>query len=444
MATDAGLAALPDTPAGRQLRWYLERISSSGNGAADEDADRFIPAAGRRWLPQGEDVAEGWRRLGAQLAPFRIAAVVEDHEHSVTVEIKGAEGKRWRVVCEVETGKPYRIVALNWERLFDFEVTVREATEADGPVLADVERRCPIVLDDQSVTFDRGDGYFAFARLMEEVTVGLGFVDGVPAAINCGGVHEVRIGGEQMRIMTAIHTRVLPEHQKKGLWGAVSRILGEKYLSGQTAGSRGFVAANNSAMQRGFANTPHKWPVQALRCQLRCEDLAGPAAGRPATADDAARIVELINATHADEEMYLSYTVETLKARMQRAPGQYSWEQVRLTDEAVVGVWPAGESIRVIAETNGQRTVSLRGLVLDYGFEPGAEDALETLLRAWCGWLVDREFDTLSVFTSERSPGYERLRGLASAVDAFDMWTPGIPPPEGAEVSGLYVDQVYF
>ena len=47
-----------------------------------------------------------------------------------------------------------------------------------------------------------------------------------------------------------------------------------------------------------------------------------------------------------------------------RAPQEYAWEQVWLTDDAVVGVWPAGESIEVIVERDGRRTVSLRVLAL--------------------------------------------------------------------------------
>jgi hypothetical protein len=82
--------------------------------------------------------------------------------------------------------------------------------------------------------------------------------------------------------------------------------------------------------------------------------------------------------------------------------------------------------------------------VLDYGLLPGAEDELEALLRAWCAWLAERGMDTLSVFTSERSPGYDRLCALAREVDVFDMWTPGIDEPPGAAERGLYVDQVYF
>jgi hypothetical protein len=115
---------------------------------------------------------------------------------------------------------------------------------------------------------------------------------------------------------------------------------------------------------------------------------------------------------------------------------------VWLTDNAVVGVWPAGESIRILIDEKGVQTESRRGLMLDYGFALGAEGEFESLIRSWCGWLARRDFDTLSVFTSERSLGYDLLRGLATEVDAFDMW--GVEVPAGADKRGLYVDQIYF
>jgi hypothetical protein len=434
---------LPDTPAGEQVAWYLDRLASAGEGASDADDERLAKGLPARWLPSGPSSAEGWRRFHSQMAPFSIRSAEREGEYVVLLELLTAGDKRWRVRCEVEEKAPHRIAVLEWQRLFEFDVQVREATEADGPVLAEIERRCPIVLDDRTITFDRGDDYFAFARLMEDVTVGLGFVDGVPAAINCGAMRRAMVGGKETRMMTAIHTRVLPEHQKKGLWGAVSRVLGDKYQLG-TVGSQGFVSVANAAMQRGFANTPNKWPVRALRCQISCEKLAGPSVGISARREDAGRIVQLLNACHVEEELFVPYTVDSLTARLERAPKQYSWDSVRVTERAVVGVWPAGESIRVIVERDGHRQDSRRGLVLDYGFERGGEDEFEALLRAWCGWLAERGFDTLSVFTSELSPGYETLKALATEVDAFDMWTPGIEVPSGASERGLYVDQVYF
>ncbi len=439
------IKAIPGSPAGRQLAWYLGKLASAGEGASAAERARLTPALAALQPSTDKDAREAWRLLSSRFgSPLELESVKGASDSVIAIAMTAADGKRWRLSLEVEPEKPHRIAKVDWERIFEFDVTVREATESDGPVLTEIERRCPIVLRGRSVTFDRGEDYFAFARLMEDATVGLGFVDGVPAAINCGGTRSALIGGVKRRLLVAVHTRVLPEHQRKGLWGAVSRILNEKYPPGTTNGFCGFVSVDNVAMQKGFANTPDKWSTQALRAQLSCESLAGPPAGRPATPADAERIVAILNTTHGSEELFLPYTVTSLTERLERAPKQYRWERVWLTDRSVVGVWPAGETIRVIVESKEGRLESRRGLVLDYGFLPGAEDEFERLLRAWCGWLARRGLDTLSIFTSERSAGYVLLRELPSEVEAFDMWTPGIVVPAGASERGLYVDQVYF
>ena len=142
--------------------------------------------------------------------------------------------------------------------------------------------------------------------------------------------------------------------------------------------------------------------------------------------------------------MFVPYTAERLAARLARAPDLYGWDQVWLADGAVLGVWPAGRALRVVTERDGVQTRSDPGLVLDYAFAPGAEAPFEGLLRAWCGWLWARGLDRLSLFTSPRGPGADLLTALADQVEPYNMWTPGVPVPEGAERRGLYVDPIYF
>ena len=431
--------ALPDRPVGRQLAYFLECIATASERVSAADRERFDPDWSGRFDPTAP---ETWRRLKDQLGDFRLASVEDEAECKLVVTLE-AGAKRWQISFNVAEEPPHRIGRVRIERALAPGVTSREATEADAPALAEIERRSPVQLGDSSVTFDRGDDYFAFARLMEDVTVGLAFDGGVPAAINCGAAHTVRLGLVERRVMTAIHTRVLPEHQRKGLWGAVNRVFDEKWPEGFDC-SRGYVSVDNAAMQKGFQETPGKWQSRSLRALLDCDALAGPPTGRSAVPDDAASIVEILNACHDAEECFLPYTVESLTARLERAPKQYSCQRVWLAGRAVVGVWPAGESVRMIIERDGDRSESRRGLVLDYGFLAGAEDQLESLLRAWCAELAGRGFDTLSIMTSELSPGYDLLRGLARDIDAFDFWTPGLEPPHGHAERGLYTDQVYF
>ena len=328
------------------------------------------------------------------------------------------------------------------ERILDFDVVSREATLADAAALADIERRCPIVLSDGvTMTIERGDDYFGYTRLMDDFLVAMGFVDGKPAGVNVAALHTVRVGGRDYRIHAFAHLRILPEHQKKGLWGAINRVFDEKYP--EEFGSTAYASVDNAAMLRGFAGAP-RWSMHQIRAQLLCAPLAGPQIGRPATPRDAPRIVEILNATHERDEMYLPYTVESFTARVERSPRDYSWDRVRMTDRAVVGVWPAGDTVRFIIESKGNRVESRRGLALDWGFLPGAEDDFEALLRAQCGWLNDRGLDRLSLFTSEASAGYERVRALASELERYVVISFGIPEPPGAATRGLYVDPIYF
>ena len=186
---------------------------------------------------------------------------------------------------------------------------------------------------------------------------------------------------------------------------------------------------------------PGSWSLPALRGLLRCESLAGIHVGRSAEPDDAPRIIEILNVCHEGEEMYVPYSVESFTARVERAPELYSWDQIWLTDQSVLGVWPA--SLRVVREERGHRTETIRATALDYGFLPGADDEFEDLIRAWCGWLFERGTTELAILTSEGSPNYRLVSQLATRMEAYDFRM-GAPEPEGAAQRGLYVDAVYF
>jgi hypothetical protein len=439
----AAIAQIPDTPVGRQLRWHLKMITTAGEGASLADLAHYSPADfDLASLKTDEQVRDNWRgnanRLGEILAvtPERMS----DTEASVRLDC--AKERKWRLILSVESKPPHRITKNAHERINDFKLETRDATEADAHILAELERRCPIVLGDTKIWFDRGKDYFAFTRLMEEFSIGLAFVDGEPAAVSCGAKHTVKIGGVPHPMITVSHLRVLPEHQRKGLWGAANKTL-DKFWP-RVDGSNAYISVDNLSMQHGFRATPNKWPVTVTRLQLDCARLGGENFGRIATQDDVPALVAMLNAFHGAEEMFVPYTEERFRARMARAPKQYSWDKVLMTEKALVGVWPAGDSLRVITETNGNRTESVRGLVLDYAFAPGGEKDFETLLRAWCTTLAARGMDRLSIFSSPNSPGIALLRTLASEAEEFFMWSPGLPVPEGAETKGIYVDPVYF
>jgi hypothetical protein len=154
--------------------------------------------------------------------------------------------------------------------------------------------------------------------------------------------------------------------------------------------------------------------------------------------------VQILNDFHHREEMFLPYTEASFAARLDRAPDLYSWDSVRLTDGAVVGVWPAGDKIRIVTESAGNTTITRRDLVADYCWVPGAEDELEALVRHWCGRAATRGAHELAIFTSDSSPGFELLRKLAKTTEDFVFWLNGVPEPADARSRGVYTDPFYF
>ena len=180
-------------------------------------------------------------------------------------------------------------------------------------------------------------------------------------------------------------------------------------------------------------------PTVSRRVPLRPP---GRAALRPRTTPaDAARVVELVNTCHGREAFFAPYNRATFEERLSRAPHAYFWPDLRLSDNAVMGVWLCGERRIVI---DGQRRDEMvRGLVLDDGFLPEGEEDFVALIRHWCTSAKAAGITHLSIFSSPSSPGADTIRHLADRIQEFDF---GFDEPEPADLDtrGLYVDAIYF
>lgn len=432
--------SLAGTPAGRQAAWFFEQAGAGVAPGSEELATRF--EAGARVFGPPLDTDAGWEAHQRLLGSGQVGDVTTHSDWALDVDVTDDRGRAWqyRFRLDQSTG---RTTELRLERVRDEEVTIRFATEADAAVLADIERRSPIVLGDVRVTIDRGDDYFAAARLMEDVAVVVAEMDGVPGAVHCAAAHPVRVGGQPYRLAYYHHLRILPEHQGKGLFGKLAEKLGERFSPSQVDGTYAYVSPDNAASQRLFS-TATAWPVQPLLCELDVAKLSGPAAGQPATPADAPAIVETLNRCHNGEELWVPYTVESLTARLERAPAQYGWPNLWLGEAAVLGVWPAGESISIVVDGPQGQQVDREGVALDHGFLPGCQGGFEALLRAWCTTLGTRGFTKLMIFSSARSPSYPVLQQLGARMEPFDLYAFGPPVPEDASRRGVYVDHTCF
>ena len=441
--------AVDVTAARDELVWLLEALRTA---PLPDDPALLRP----RFVDEVDDPAGVLRWVTGQLGAFTAGEVTDVDANAARVRVTGAKDRLWDLTVIVEEASPRRIQWVRLDRALPDGMEVREATAEDDAAIADVCRSTAIVLRDSAVTIDPGPSYWNAVRLMEHPTVLVATHDGRVVAVHCGVFYPITYGGEPQFMSQILHSRVLSEYAGLGLWSVMNRRLvnnaNDHREASARAGSKVFengcayFATDNDATRR-LNGAQSMWSFSPVRAVLSCAALAAPPSSvewRAATPSDASRVVSLLNAAHAGEELFAPYTEETLAARLERAPDLYSWGSLLLGERAVVGVWDAGRiHIRRSLE-GGEERRSVRGLVLDHGCEPGAADELEALLRVACGRSAAAGMTDLSVFTSTGCRDEALLRGLATEIEQYELSTPYTPEPEGAAARGLYVDQVYF
>ncbi|MGH7859914.1 MAG: GNAT family N-acetyltransferase, partial [Candidatus Binatia bacterium] len=262
----------PDSAAGRMAeRYCLYFYADPDEFDFVRNDEIFHPDLLARWPKQADEVRrESMRKERQTGRAFKALTGVEEispTEIAVLVEFRNE--RTFRITLTLEPDPPHRILRDRWDQVYEFDLTVREATEADAAVLSDIERRAPVVTEGVSVATDRGEDYFASARLMDDVTILIAEIDGEPAGVTWGSGHPVIIRGEEHSMYYAFHLRVAPEHQKKGMWGALFGRLGEIYESSTFYGhfSLGNVAWKHVASQSGGPR-PGMWSPGVLRARL--------------------------------------------------------------------------------------------------------------------------------------------------------------------------------
>lgn len=420
------------TTAERLALWVLERSRAPGPLTSAE-LERFDTSDwGPNWTPDDE-----CRELRGVLGDgWTIEATENPGPDVAELVVAGSDGRRWTIECTVDGSE--RIRGLWFRPAAPPGTIIRPAEPDDAPYLADLERRAPIRLGDERITYDRGEDYFAKARLMENLTILVGLVDGVHAGVYWGAVQHVLVGGEPRKLLLEHRVRVLPEFQKGGVfWTLVGQVRGMHHRLVDSIAF--YISPRNERMVRHVADVP-RWQAEPVRMLLSCADVAGSAAGRAATPDDG--VHELLNACHERAELYVPYTAESLRSRVTRAPDVYGWERVRVHGRAAVGV--GRDTLRLLSERDGDTRESVRVTAVDHGFAPGGEDDYVALLRSWCAELAGQGVTELAVFTSAGSPTYPLLGELADSSEPFWFWSFEISEPSGAPERGFYVDPVYF
>lgn len=417
------------------MQWALEALSA-GDTPERRAAARELMAPIWRDPTRVPRLLDAW---GKQLEQGQLVEARRAEDGAAEAVLVDQRGRRWILRCELEEIGS-RIRTVGFSRELPPGVRIRPGSEADLEGILAVDRACPILRNDGTqVTIDRGARWFEWLQLQGQGSVVVAEVEGRIIAVDAGALREVRIGGREYVLIYRQQSRVVPEWRRFGVLMALT-ARGAALRSPFADGGTSFVDPRNDRMNAMIDHLA--WSLGGFRAQLPCAALAGSPAGRAAAADDAARVVALLNGTHGSSEGFVPYTTERLDERLGRAPASYGWRALRLGEHAVLGVWPALE--RVVVEGPAGRRESVRALALDWGFD-GARglDELEALLRGACADLAAAGASHLSVFASDATPGAARVRALAESVAPF-RFTCMIAEPPGAAERGLYVDPIYF
>jgi len=417
-----------------RLDWLLGAIADPSGLTLEELEATYHITDWRNWSL--EDELRMLRGDTQVKRPFTVTSRTVVDGAAVAV-VHDVNDKDWQITVWAEDETPHRINGLRIVPAPPEGLTVRDATPDEAAVLTALERRSPIRLGDTRMYFDRGEDYFAAARLMGEVTVYVAhFEDEQVAGVYWGAQQHVLVGGEPKVLFLENRVRIDPESRRGGVFWALCVYGRDRYA--RTSDSIAFyVSPDNEAVQKFVRGAP-KWTVQPERVLVPCVAGSAPSPRR-ASKEDAEQIVEILNAAHAGEALYVPYTVDSLAERLARDPAQYSWNDLRINDGAVVGV--GRQTVEVTKVTGDERVRTNRAVVLDHG---GAPDAYRSLLSATAAELAPDGVTHLAAFTSEGSSTLGVLRELGVAIEPYDFWAFEIECPGDLAETGFYVDPVYF
>lgn len=423
--------SIADTPLGERLAWALAYLRDGGPELTDAEIEEHfttdaIPVEFRKAAITSARASLGHAELRDVRSPGPLFAMAEME----------SDGEPWELGLRIESVRPHRIRNLIGAKLVP-GVTIRDATEADAAALRAIELHVPIIMGETRVVYDRGEDYFAPERLMGNAVTHVVEMEGRPVGLAAWVEHDARVKGTRLRAGFKHRQRLLPEARGQGLRQMQDSRGGEAAWQQEVFYT--YAAAGNANVRHIYR--PSEWTENPERLVIDTAQNRGPETARRAKAADSARIVELLNAAHGREEMYVPYTTDSLAERLGREPTLYSWPQFRMGERAVLGTWPA--HLKVIRTTPEGTTTDDRALVLDYGYEDGAQDEFVELVQAECAELAASGRTELAIFVARQQAVYARLAAMAKRIEPYVLFLYISPPPDLAE-RGVYVDQLYF
>jgi len=323
---------------------------------------------------------------------------------------------------------------------------VREATAADNEALIALELESPVVSGNVEETADHSPDYFASHGVQAEYRIVLGEVGGRAAGVMAGVMQAPLVQGKRHRLAYIQQARVHPEFLGRRVAWEMANALFAWAAERGGEGPYYLISPENERSLEFVERGGRRWPVDVSLVDIDVS-AADEGGAERLPADRLGEAVELINATHGDDEMFEPLTEESLAQRLGRNPG-YGIEDVYGVIEggrlvAAGGLWDKGattERIRVDRST-GETLRTRIAHVVDWGHTEGAEEAFGELLRRLAS--EARALGRSSLMVCEPSPGAIADIGLPASRFSLALFTPTLEPPSAAAVRGLYVDLLY-
>jgi hypothetical protein len=279
-------------------------------------------------------------------------------------------------------------------------------------------------------------------RLMPESRTLIATDHGQPVGLYTGTRFPSTLNSREVTVILGCHTRIGAGKAGGGLWSRMNRLLVDHFAEDGFDVALVYVLTGNAAASR--LTTVGAWPSGPVRAVVPCvAHRSAPAVARRATTDDADEVSSILNAMHTGHDLFLPYTEATLRARLERAPDVYDWDDIWIGDGAVLGV---GRHLhrRVTKSATDGPVESVRAIAYDYGFLAGHESDFIDLISARGDALAAAGATHLGVFTCEPAAAFSVLTELAESLERYDLLVPNAVPDDAASARGVYVDPSVF
>lgn len=353
------------------------------------------------------------------------------------------------------------------ERLQNGTVRFRQLTFNDGDAFSELWANSAEEIGEWDVTVERGPNAFASFELQERPVLNGLFDGGLMVACVSFSLRHTIVGGQRISVRFGQSMRVHKDHRGHKYAHWVRSLPWAIGLNMPTRVQYDYIRANNMAMERwnekfmpNVASVPKRdnavpgIPTTVLHFAAKA--VRGDAAGvRPARPADYARCAELINRTHVGRDLFVPYTAEWLRDRLEfDVPDFAPWRRPYRLDDfwvleqrgeivACAGLWDRGRDAREHwrhRETGAERTITSCSL-FDIGYAEGGEEAMALLIEHLLGVTHDLGRDVL-VAPLEEMPEVASLLSAhePSSETRYLQWRADTP----ALTTPAHLDLVYW